>query len=58
MSHVNRYLAENKGKRYRMIGAVTPSNPLKYQDDIAKVHGSEAAKVLDEVKRAAGTGGV
>ena len=31
---------------------------LKYQDDIAKVHGSEAAKVLDEVKRAAGTGGV
>ncbi len=31
---------------------------LKYQDDIAKVHGSEAAKVLEEVKRAAGTGGV
>jgi len=31
---------------------------LKYQDDIAKVHGSEAAKVLEEVKRAVGTGGV
>ncbi len=31
---------------------------LKYQDDIAKVHGSEAAKVLDEVKRSASTGGV
>jgi hypothetical protein len=31
---------------------------LKYQDDIAKVQGSEAAKILDEVQRAAGTGGV
>ncbi len=41
-----------------MIGSVTRSIPLKYQDDIAKVHGSEAAMVLDEVKRAAGTGGV
>ncbi len=58
MSHVNRYLAENKGKCYRMICLVTLSIPLKYQDDIAKVHGSEAAKVLEEVKRAAGTGGV
>ena len=41
-----------------MICLVTPSIPLKYQDDVAKVHGSEAAKVLEEVKRAAGTGGV
>jgi hypothetical protein len=41
-----------------MIASVTPSDLLKYQDDIAKVHGSEAAMVLDEVKRAAGTGGV
>ena len=31
---------------------------LKYQDDIAKTQGSEAARILDEVKRAAGTGGV
>ena len=23
---------------------------LKYQDDIARVHGSEAARILDEVK--------
>ena len=30
---------------------------LKYQDDIAKTQGSEAARILDEVKRAAGTGG-
>ena len=58
MPHVNRYLAENKGKCYRMIVAVTPSILLKYQDDVAKLHGSEAAKVLEEVKRAAGTGGV
>ena len=29
---------------------------LKYQDDIAKTHGSEAARILDEVKRAAGGG--
>ena len=58
MPHVSRYLAENKGKSYRMMRSVTPSIPLKYQDDIAKVHGSEAAMVLDEVKRAAGTGGV
>ncbi len=41
-----------------MIHNVTLFIPLKYQDDIAKVHGSEAAMVLDEVKRAAGTGGV
>ncbi len=40
-----------------MVGYVTSSFVLKYQDDIAKVHGSEAAKILDEVKRAAGTGG-
>ena len=39
-----------------MICLDTRPIPLKYQDDIAKVHGSEAAKVLDEVKRAAGTG--
>ena len=30
---------------------------LKYQDDIAKVHGSEAAKLLEEVRVAAGSGG-
>ena len=29
---------------------------LKYQDDIAKTQGSEAARILDEVKRAAGGG--
>jgi MoxR-like ATPase len=29
---------------------------LKYQDDIAKAQGSEAARILDEVKRAAGGG--
>lgn len=29
---------------------------LKYQDDIAKVHGSPAAEILDEVKRAAAAG--
>ena len=29
---------------------------LKYQDDIAKARGSEAARILDEVKRAAGGG--
>ncbi len=46
-----------QGKCYRMRSSVTPSILLKYQDDIAKVHGSEAAKVLDEVKRAAGSGG-
>ena len=40
-----------------MLSSITSLNPLKYQDDIAKVHGSEAAKILDEVKRAAGTGG-
>ncbi len=40
-----------------MLGSITSLIPLKYQDDIAKVHGSEAAKILDEVKRAAGTGG-
>jgi hypothetical protein len=51
-------MAENKGKCYRMIGGDTCPKPLKYQDDIAKVHGSEAAKILDEVQRAAGTGGV
>ena len=26
---------------------------LKYQDDIARVHGSEAARILDQVQRAA-----
>ncbi len=31
---------------------------LKYQDDIAKLQGSEAAQVLDEVKKAAAAGGV
>jgi MoxR-like ATPase len=30
---------------------------LKYQDDIAKVQGSEAAKILEEVRRATGSGG-
>jgi len=30
---------------------------LKYQDDIKKVHGSEAAKMLEEVRVAAGSGG-
>ncbi len=35
---------------------VTSSFPLKYQDDIAKAQGSEAARILDEVKRAAGGG--
>ncbi len=39
-----------------MIGYDTPFNPLKYQDDIAKAQGSEAARILDEVKRAAGGG--
>ncbi len=58
MRHVDTKLALNKGKCYLMIGSDTRSNRIKYQDDIAKVHGSEAAKVLDEVKRAAGTGGV
>ncbi len=36
-----------------MVGIVTPLIPLKYQDDIAKAQGSEAARILDEVKRAA-----
>ncbi len=31
-------------------------SPPKYQDDIAKAQGSEAARILDEVKRAAGRG--
>ena len=31
---------------------------LKYQDDIAKMQGSEAAQILDEVKRAAASGDV
>ena len=57
MQHVSKDLARNKGKCYLMIGSDTRPNLLKYQDDIAKVHGSEAAKILDEVKRAAGTGG-
>jgi MoxR-like ATPase len=30
---------------------------LKYQDDIAKVQGSEAAKILEEVRSATGSGG-
>jgi hypothetical protein len=29
---------------------------LKYQDDIAKVQGSEAARILEQVKRAAEAG--
>jgi hypothetical protein len=29
---------------------------LKYQDDIAKVRGSEAARLLDEIKTALGAG--
>ncbi len=40
-----------------MIGYVTYLNQIKYQDDIAKAQGSEAARILDEVKRAAGAGG-
>ncbi len=39
-----------------MIGYDIRSIPLKYQDDIAKAQGSEAARILDEVKRAAGGG--
>ncbi len=39
-----------------MVGYVTSSFLLKYQDDIAKAQGSEAARILDEVKRAAGRG--
>ncbi len=31
---------------------------LKYQDDIAKAQGSEAARILEQVKRAATSGGV
>ena len=31
---------------------------LKYQDDIAKAQGSEAARILDQVKRAVTSGGV
>ena len=41
-----------------MSDHVTHFIPLKYQDDIAKAQGSEAARILDEVKRAAGSGGV
>ena len=37
-----------------MVGYVTPLFLIKYQDDIAKARGSEAARILDEVKRAAG----
>ncbi len=37
-----------------MVGYVTYSILIKYQDDIAKAQGSEAARILDEVKRAAG----
>jgi hypothetical protein len=33
-----------------MIDHVTLFNLLKYQDDIAKVQGSEAARILDEVR--------
>jgi hypothetical protein len=29
----------------------TQGTLLKYQDDIAKIHGSEAAKILAEVRR-------
>jgi hypothetical protein len=29
---------------------------LKYQDDIAKLHGSEAARLLDEIKTALASG--
>ena len=39
-----------------MVGIVTRFIPLKYQDDIAKTQGSEAARILDEVKRAAAAG--
>ncbi len=39
-----------------MICLDTRSAPLKYQDDIAKAQGSEAARILDEVKRAAAGG--
>ncbi len=39
-----------------MLGSVIALIPLKYQDDIAKAQGSEAARILDEVKRAAGGG--
>ncbi len=41
-----------------MVGYVTSSFLLKYQDDIAKAQGSEAARILDQVKRAATSGGV
>ena len=40
-----------------MTDYVTLFIPIKYQDDIAKTHGSEAARILDEVKRAAAGGG-
>ncbi len=56
MQHVSADLAQSVGKCYLMIGCVTSSIPLKYQDDIAKAQGSEAARILDEVKRAAGGG--
>jgi hypothetical protein len=36
-----------------MIDHVTLFNLLKYQDDIAKVQGSEAARILDEVRKGA-----
>jgi hypothetical protein len=36
-----------------MIDYVMPLNLLKYQDDIAKVQGSEAARILDEVRKGA-----
>ncbi len=39
-----------------MVAGDTRFIPLKYQDDIAKAQGSEAARILDEVKRAAGRG--
>ncbi len=39
-----------------MTDYVTPFIPIKYQDDIAKAQGSAAARILDEVKRAAGRG--
>ena len=39
-----------------MTDYVTLFIPIKYQDDIAKAQGGEAARILDEVKRAAGGG--
>ncbi len=40
-----------------MVGYVTSSFLLKYQDDIAKAQGSEAARILEQIKLSAATGG-